>query len=140
MVSQASRAADQEAVDAGGVDQRNHSGVLDPADAAALEVEHRHGQQFREKKEIVRHRKRPGARQMRAPVGTTFDVAAVRSTRLFRRQFQYGASGCEAATKKWTKDAENFRWTVCPTSINGRGDFADALADAVVYDANRVKS
>ena len=67
-------AAHQKAVDAGGVDERNHGGVLDPADAAALEVEHRHGQQFREVTGVVRHRKRPSARQMRAPrLGRQFD-------------------------------------------------------------------
>ena len=64
-------AADQEAVDAGGVDDGDHGGVLDPADAAAFEVDHRHGQQFREVEEIVRHRK-TSQRQTdaSAPVGT----------------------------------------------------------------------
>src|ERR1019366_10556505 len=40
-------AADQEAVDAGSVEEGDHGGVLDPADTAALEVYHRHGHQFR---------------------------------------------------------------------------------------------
>src|SRR5450759_5930832 len=67
-------AADQEAVDAASVDEGDHGGVLDPADTAAFEVYHRHGQQFREIEEIVRHRKRPSARQMRAPrPGQKFD-------------------------------------------------------------------
>ena len=70
-------AAHQQAVDPRGVDQRHHGGVLDPADAAAFEVHHRHGQQFREVKEIVRHRIRPSARQMRAPrLGRQFDSGA----------------------------------------------------------------
>ena len=56
MVSQVSAAAHQEAVDAGGVDQRNDGGVFDPADAPPLEVEHRHGQQFREVEKVFRHR------------------------------------------------------------------------------------
>jgi hypothetical protein len=46
-VSQVSPAAHQEAVDAGGVFAGDQGGVFDPADAPALEVEHRHGQQFR---------------------------------------------------------------------------------------------
>ena len=64
-------AADQEAVDAGGVDQGHHGGVFDPADAAAFEVHHRHGQQFREIKESVRHRKTPQRQtDASAPLGT----------------------------------------------------------------------
>src|ERR1019366_3181559 len=67
-------AAHQEAVDAGGVDEGDHGGVLDAADPAAFEVHHRHGQQFREIEEILRHRQRPNARPMRAPrLGRKFD-------------------------------------------------------------------
>src|ERR1039457_1726107 len=67
-------AAHQEPVDAGGVDKGDHGGVLDAADPAAFEVHHRHGQQFREIEEILRHRQRPNARPMRAPrLGRKFD-------------------------------------------------------------------
>ena len=45
----------QQAIDAGKMDQRHQRGVLDPADAAAFQVEHRHPQQFREKQEVFRH-------------------------------------------------------------------------------------
>src|SRR6185503_16136400 len=45
------------------MDQRNQRGILDPADAATLEVEHRHARKLRKKQQVLRHRKRPGARQ-----------------------------------------------------------------------------
>src|ERR1035438_2082307 len=81
-------ATHQEAVDAGGVDKGDHGGVLDPADAAAFEVHHRHGQQFREIEEILRHRKRPSPRPMRAPrLGRKFDSNTERSTRLLDAKF-----------------------------------------------------
>ena len=51
-------AAHQQAVDAGGADQRDQGGIFDPADAPALEVQHRHGQQLREVQEVVRQWKR----------------------------------------------------------------------------------
>ena len=52
-------AADQEAVDAGRMNQGNDGGVFDEAEAAALEVIDLEAQQFGEKEEVVRHRESP---------------------------------------------------------------------------------
>ena len=56
-VSQAVPAAtDQIAIDANGIDERHHRGVLDHADSAPLEVKDLEAQKFGEEQELFRHR------------------------------------------------------------------------------------
>ena len=52
-------AADQETVDARGVNQGNDDGVFDQAKTAALQVKDLEAQQFGKKEEFVRHRESP---------------------------------------------------------------------------------
>ena len=49
-------AADQVAIDANRIDQRNHRGVLDHTDSAPLEVKDLEAQKFGEEQELFRHR------------------------------------------------------------------------------------
>jgi hypothetical protein len=52
-------AADQEAVHAGGINQRDNRGVFDQAETAALQIIDPEAQQFGKKEEVVRHRESP---------------------------------------------------------------------------------
>ncbi len=67
-------AADQETIDAGSVDQRDQGGVLDAADAPALQVEDRHAQQFGEIEELVRHPNVLGPDRSSARVRTAAEI------------------------------------------------------------------
>ena len=56
------------------MDQRNQGGVLDAADAPALEVEDRHAQQFGEVQEVVRHPNVLGPDRSSAGVRTAAEI------------------------------------------------------------------
>jgi hypothetical protein len=100
------RAAHQETVDAGRVNERNDSGVFDSPDAFALKIEHRHRDEFCKVQKGFRHRNRPGARQLERELGLPSTLALICALHGFdRRQFQYGASRRKAATKKWWLNA-----------------------------------
>ncbi len=51
--------ADEEAVYAGGVNERDDGGIFDKAEAAAFEVVDAETEQLREKEDVVRHRESP---------------------------------------------------------------------------------